>query len=263
MRAARPGNGRVHEHEGVEQSLRFALCGACGEAFYACAACDRFGERRYCGEACQGRGRERIRRAARRLEASTVEGQQNNRDRQHWFRQAHPGRRGRKAGRGRRVAPVATGTDGQVVTDPPSCDPPDPRVVRSRGAALASTPEAVTEAAGSRTDESLDGNDGSTARRDADLDDGGMRGATARGAGSVGVGAPAGGLDAARGPGAVAAATALRCSLCGYRGIYVCMAARGRARLGRAQSAFRRGGDASRSGASPSRGPSGGIGLLR
>ena len=254
--------GEHGEHGGVDESLRFARCRACGEGFYACGACDRFGERRYCSEGCQRRGRHRVRREARRRESKTPEGRENNLDRQRRFREEHPGRRRRKPGRRRGRAPVATGTDGQVVTDPPLCWAANQGVLRACGPALASTEEATTVVARSTNDESMDSNVGSAARRDASLDDGGSRRADAGGVGSVDVGAPAGGIDAARGTGAVAPAPAFRCSLCRRGGVYLCVAARGRAGFRRTQSALRRRGDALAPRGSTSSAPPSGPGLL-
>jgi hypothetical protein len=127
----------VHEHQRVDETLRFARCGACGKAFYACAECDRFGERRYCSAECQVRGQDEVRREARRRESRTEEGRLNNGDRQRRFRERHPGRRGQKCRQSRGRASFAQRTDEQVVTDPPSCEPGNSDVVRARGPALA------------------------------------------------------------------------------------------------------------------------------
>ena len=241
----------MHTHDKDDETLRFACCRSCGETFYACAKCDRFGERRYCSEGCQRRGSSRVDREARRREARSVEGRLNNSDRQRWFRQMHPGRRGGKARQAAVGAVVATGTDEQVVTDPPSGEATQRAEVSARSRALASTKEVATRLAQSMNDESMDGDIGATIGSDTVTDDGGARRADAGDSGAGAFGAPASGADAARGAGAVASAPALRCSLCGRAGIYLCIGAGGRAGAGSTQSALRGRGRTSQSRASP------------
>ena len=39
-------------HECTE-AYRMGTCPACGEAFWVCPGCDRYGEVRYCGDECK------------------------------------------------------------------------------------------------------------------------------------------------------------------------------------------------------------------
>ena len=83
------------EHECTE-AYRMQTCRGCGEAFWVCPWCDRYGEVRYCGdEGCKVLGRAKIVRDARRYYRRSKDGQAQHRDEERDRRARRPGRRGR------------------------------------------------------------------------------------------------------------------------------------------------------------------------
>ena len=220
------------------------ICRACGEAFWVCPGCDRYGEIGYCeDEGCKLVGRELIVQRAQRRYRESPEGQAQHCDEERARRQRRPGRRGRRA---RSAVSRREGTDVQVVGDPP------PSLVASgasscaRNAALTSTLEAATACApGTSDDESTDRDVGPPSGRDAALDDGGPRRTDAGRARPGDESAPASGFDTSRGACAVAPAGAVRCAVCRRWGRYVGTSAGRRVGFWRQERALRsRGGPA-------------------
>lgn len=225
------------------------ICRACGQAFWACPSCDRYGEVRYCGGPdgpCRLEGRRQVVAKARRAYRASPEGREQHCDEELARRLRRPGRRGRRGRRDRRgpAAPEER-TDVQVVGDPP----PSPVEVEAsscpRNAALASTlGDATAWAPRTTDDESTDGDVGSPAGAHTALDDGRPGRADAGGAGPGVGGAPSCGGDAARGLGALAPAGSIRCAVCGRWGQYVTTSPGRRVGFWRKERALRRGGGA-------------------